>query len=86
MFNSLGYDFMVSWLPHEGIHSTDYLLKWINEQNESLEVRIDKIALEESPFWFYENGAIINKNRSFYSEMPVKFMRYLITELRLIRI
>ena len=67
--NSIFYDLMTSWLTKEGIHSTESLIEWIEEENNSLEVRIERISLDESKFWFYdkEQGRIINKNKSFFS-------------------
>ena len=65
--NLLEYDLLVSWLYKEGVNSTEFILKWINEQNTNLEVRIDKVALEQSDFWFYKDGLITNKSKSFFS-------------------
>lgn len=67
--NNVFYDLMTSWFTKEGIHSTDALLHWINEQNKNIEVNIKRIYLEESDFWFYDKntGIIKNKNSSFFS-------------------
>lgn len=65
--NPLDYDLMVSWLCKEGVNSTEYILKWVDEQNTNNEVIIDKIALEQSDFWFYKDGLITNKSKSFFS-------------------
>ena len=65
--NSLEYDLLVSWLSKEGVNSTEFIFKWIYEQNANLEVRIDKVALEQSDFWFYKDGLITNKSKSFFS-------------------
>ena len=60
---------MNSWLTKEGVNSTEVLIKWINEQNRSLEVKIERISLEDSNFWFFDkhSGLIRNKNNSFFS-------------------
>lgn len=49
-------------------HTTDELLEWIRERNETVKVSIEKCALSDSDFWFYDeaNGEIANKNRSFF--------------------
>ncbi|GCD08714.1 NDP-hexose 2,3-dehydratase family protein [Clostridium tagluense] len=67
--SSIFYDLMISWLTKEGLHSTKSLIKWIDEENSSLEVKIKRIYLDESKFWFYDKGygKIINKNKSFFS-------------------
>lgn len=60
---------MYSWLNKDGVHSTEVLLQWINEQNKYTKVQIRRIPLEASNFWFYDknNGIIKNKNNSFFT-------------------
>lgn len=67
--DSVFYDLMTSWLTKEGVNSTQSLLRWINEQNRNLDVKIERISLEDSDFWFYDeqSGSIKNKNNSFFS-------------------
>ncbi|WP_315122271.1 NDP-hexose 2,3-dehydratase family protein [uncultured Clostridium sp.] len=67
--NNIFYDLMTSWLTKDGVHSTEFLFQWIEEQNRNLKVKINKISLDESDFWFYDNKShwIINKNKSFFS-------------------
>lgn len=61
-------DFIYSWS-----HSTDEgeysdILRWIEEKNSSLKVRIEKKQLSESSFWYYDKqlGEIHNSNNSFF--------------------
>ncbi|MCM3386867.1 NDP-hexose 2,3-dehydratase family protein [Ureibacillus chungkukjangi] len=65
--NSNSYKLLDSWLAKEGLHSTNFLLDWIHEQNRALEVKIEKIHLEDSDFWIYADGRIGNKSNSFFS-------------------
>ena len=52
-------------------NSTDDLLAWVKERNQTVEVEIYKNRLEDSGFWFYdwEGGCIRNQNRSFFTIM-----------------
>ena len=51
------------------IHTTDELLNWITHLNQTTLVCINKINLEDDPFWFLDaqTGEIRNKNNSFFS-------------------
>lgn len=63
------FDLITSWTTYEGVNSTESLLEWVDEQNTHLEVKISRISLDESGFWFYDrgSGSIINENNSFFS-------------------
>lgn len=51
------------------VNSTEYIIKWIQNLNSTLEVKINKASLQESDFWYFdkEKGEIKNKNSSFFS-------------------
>ncbi|KEF38881.1 NDP-hexose 2,3-dehydratase [Schinkia azotoformans MEV2011] len=74
---SIYSEFMTTWLTKDGIHSSDELLKWINDQNKNLKVKIKKIPLEQSDFWYYDrqSGVIKNKNDSFFSISGIQQLR-----------
>ena len=52
-------------LPH---NKTADLLQWIQNRNESVSVSINKSALTDSRYWFYDgsSGMIRNQNNSFF--------------------
>lgn len=58
-----------SWTVQEGICATADILEWVRQRNNTVEVEINKNALEDSNFWYYdpEEGCIRNKNRSFFT-------------------
>ncbi len=59
-----------SWGVEESpVNSTEELLAWVRERNETVAVEIHKTAMQPDGFWFYdrEEGRIHNKNRSFFS-------------------
>lgn len=59
-----------SWSNENGnVNTTAEIIEWINLLNETVEVDIKKIKLEDSNFWYYdkENGSIVNKTNSFFS-------------------
>ena len=72
--NNIFYDLITSWTTIKGINSNKDILKWISNQNKNLQVKIDRICLEESEFWFYDknSGSIVNKNKSFFSICGIK--------------
>ncbi len=64
-----------SWACEEGnVNTTEDLLRWIRDLNESTQVRIEECSINDSAFWFYDdyNGEILNRKRSFFS---IKGMR-----------
>lgn len=67
-WNTIDSDLLTSWKAWEGLHRTADLLTWISERNESLEVEISSIGLEECFPWLYDpvSGVIRNKDRSFF--------------------
>lgn len=69
MSNTL-YKIARSWCEKESsVNSTDEILAWIRERNETVHVSIFKNRLEDSDAWLYDEneGRICNKNRSFFS-------------------
>lgn len=59
-----------SWsVTDSSLHSTEELLDWVRERNETVAVEIHKVSPEPDGFWFYdrEEGRIRNRNRSFFS-------------------
>lgn len=50
-------------------NSINEILEWIEKKNNEIHVVIEKNGLSDSDFWFYddEEGAIVNKNRSFFA-------------------
>lgn len=50
-------------------NSIKEILEWIEKKNNEIHVVIEKNGLSDSDFWFYddEEGAIVNKNRSFFA-------------------
>lgn len=69
MTNTL-YLIAKSWcIPDSRINTTDELLEWIRERNQTIEVEIHKTTLEPDGFWFYdcEGGCIRNQNHSFFT-------------------
>ena len=77
---ALTKELMDSWAEKNGIvHSTDELLSWIEELNQTTHVAVKPCSILESSFWFYDDysGEILNRKRSFFS---VKGMRLFINE------
>ena len=59
----------ISWADTEGnVNSTEALLEWIKELNETTYVNIQECSINDSTFWFYDdyNGEILNRKRSFF--------------------
>lgn len=50
-------------------NSINEIIEWIEKKNNEIHVVIEKNGLSDSDFWFYddEEGAIVNKNRSFFA-------------------
>ena len=64
-----------SWANETGsVNSTEDLLCWIKELNETTYVNIRESSISNDSFWFYDdyNGEILNRKRSFFS---IKGMR-----------
>ena len=73
-------DIIRSWKNTEGnVHTTDELLQWIKELNETTHVSVERASVYDSDFWFYDdyNGEILNRKRSFFS---VKGMRLFVND------
>ena len=59
-----------SWQKTENcIHTTQELLDWVKQLNQSIHVNIQKTSLGHQEFWFIdeETGILRNKNNSFFS-------------------
>lgn len=68
-------DLLESWANEEGtVNTTDELLSWIKELNNTTYVNINECSINDSTFWFYDdyNGEVLNRKRSFFS---IKGMR-----------
>lgn len=64
-----------SWANTEGnVNSTEGLLEWIEELNQTTYIDIKECSIHDSTFWFYDdyNGEVLNRKRSFFS---IKGMR-----------
>ncbi|TGE33791.1 NDP-hexose 2,3-dehydratase family protein [Desulfosporosinus sp. Sb-LF] len=58
-----------SWANIAGnVNTTENILEWVRQRNQEIAMSIQKVALEESDFWFYDQkeGIIVNKNQSFF--------------------
>lgn len=59
-----------SWCTEESaVNSTQEILSWVAQMNETVSVEIKKSTMENDGFWFYDQdeGQIRNRNRSFFS-------------------
>ncbi len=73
--NSLVTKIIRSWADETGtVNSTEELLSWIKELNETTHVKVQETSVSNDSFWFYDdyNGEILNRKRSFFS---IKGMR-----------
>ena len=73
--SKLHYQIIESWLNRNGnINSTDKILKWIKDLNETTYVSVEECSVKDSDFWFYDdvNGEILNIKRSFFSIKGIK--------------
>lgn len=64
-------------IKENAIHTTEELLDWIRERNETLDVKIDRIGLSECRPWYYDEseGCIRNESRSFFQIYGLKQYR-----------
>ena len=72
----LALDIIKSWCNTEGnVNSTEELLKWIQKLNKDTYVNINECSINDSTFWFYDdyNGEILNRKRSFFSIMGMRY-------------
>lgn len=60
---------MTSWLSKDGIHSTAALLSWSADQKKRSKIFIERIPLDKSRDWFYDDvsGKIRNRQNTFFS-------------------
>jgi oxidase EvaA len=59
-----------SWANKTGVaNTTEDVVGWVAERNESLYVRVEKTTLSSNDFWFYdrERGMIVNKSDIFFA-------------------
>lgn len=62
-------DILKSWKTEEStVNSTEELIKWIQNLNETTHVRIEETQITDDTFWFYDDyeGEILNRKRSFF--------------------
>jgi len=67
---SIEYEILQSWCNVEGnVNSTEDLLAWIQELNQTTYVNINECSINDSAFWFYDdcNGEVRNNKSSFFS-------------------
>ncbi len=67
---NIALEIIKSWKNTEGVvYSTDDLLPWIRECNETTYVNIKECSIKDNTFWFYDEGKgeIANNNRSFFT-------------------
>lgn len=67
-----------SWANIEGnVHSTDELLTWIKDLNNTTSVSIKECSIDDGDFWFYDedNGEILNTKNSFFSIKGSRFLK-----------
>lgn len=78
--NQIMMKFLDSWSRGDGnVNSTEELLEWVYELNKNTKVLIRETSINDDSFWFYDDykGEILNRKRSFFSIMG---MRYFIDE------
>ena len=67
-----------SWHDEKGcVNTTEDLLNWIKELNETTYVSISECSINDSTMWFFDdyNGEVLNRKRSFFS---IKGIRYFV--------
>ncbi|WP_195515300.1 NDP-hexose 2,3-dehydratase family protein [Paraclostridium bifermentans] len=67
-----------SWANTDGnVHSTNELLTWIKELNNTTSVSIKECSINDGNFWFYDedNGEILNTKNSFFSIKGSRFLK-----------
>lgn len=67
-----------SWANEEGlVNSTEELLLWIKNLNETTHVSIKECSLEDSSFWFYDkqSGEICNHKQAFFSIKGIRWFK-----------
>lgn len=74
--NDIMLKILQSWSNQSGVvNSTQDLLAWIQNLNETTAVQIQKTSIQDDSFWFYDDykGEILNRKRSFFSIMGVRY-------------
>lgn len=78
--NQIMLKMLDSWSRKDGnVNKTSELLGWIQELNANTYVNVEQTSIAEDPFWFYDDyrGEILNRKRSFFSVLG---MRYFLNE------
>ena len=73
---SLVEQIICSWATTtEGVETTESILEWIDELNNSTCVQISECSINDDSFWFYDDchGEVRNKKKSFFT---IKGIRY----------
>lgn len=69
-------DMLESWSNRAGVvNTTGDLLDWVQQLNETTKVSVRRTSVQEDSFWFYDDykGEILNRKRSFFSIMGVRY-------------
>ena len=48
------------------LHSSEDIFSWLNERKDKLEVKLERISLEECSPWYYENEGIIRNPKGIF--------------------
>ncbi len=61
----------------ESLHPTEEIFRWLEERKRNLEVRLDKISLEECKPWYYDEnaGMIRNTRGTFFQITGLRWMQ-----------
>lgn len=61
----------------ESLHPTEEIFHWLEERKRNLEVRLDKISLEECKPWYYDenSGMIRNTRGTFFQITGLRWMQ-----------
>lgn len=71
-------EFVRSWADTQGnVSSTESLLEWVKNRNETVRVEIHKISLDDDPIWHYdpEQGVITNPSGTFFTIAGCRMQR-----------
>ena len=61
----------------ESLHPTEEIFHWLEERKRNLEVRLDKISLEECKPWYYDenSGMIRNTRGTFFQITGLRWLK-----------
>ncbi len=74
--NQIMLEMLESWSNRAGVvNTTGDLLDWVQQLNETTKVSVRRTSVQEDSFWFYDDykGEILNRKRSFFSIMGVRY-------------